>query len=161
MCAALVGRAVKFAQYDLLTDRNNLRKLYEFCSGERKSAFRIEVERIGNTVVLIRSEEKDRIELQPKPVIYGRSFERVCARPAKREDLSSRVVVRFLHLLLPSFSNLFGYLAFYSLDAYSVFGATLGLIAELHISINSSLIIEGGGMKFPLFTQIQNIFHPK
>lgn len=46
-----------FSKIDLITDRNNLRKLLNFVTGNPKS-FRIEVERVGRTTIFTRNEEK-------------------------------------------------------------------------------------------------------
>ncbi len=87
---------MKFAQYDLLTDRNNLRKLFEFCwKNKPKKPFRIDVERIGNTVVFIRWEEEEDVGENSMQNEYGRGFLEACSQPAHPDDLSSRLVVRF------------------------------------------------------------------
>lgn len=73
----LDGQQCNFQKYDIVTDRNNLRKLFNYCcidnnnnnSDDHDSPivpeyhsfknFRIDIQRIGNVVVLIRREKTD------------------------------------------------------------------------------------------------------
>jgi hypothetical protein len=60
-----------FKSIDIITDRNNLRKLLKWISGDRAS-FRIDVQRVGNTVLFQRWDEKI---LDVAIHGYGREFE--------------------------------------------------------------------------------------
>jgi hypothetical protein len=64
-----------FSKIDLITDRNNLRKLLNFVTGNPKS-FRIEVERVGRTTVFTRCEEKTSENIPPGEFRgFGHQFE--------------------------------------------------------------------------------------
>ena len=47
-----------FKNVDFVTDRNNLRKLYNFVESSADKSFRIDFQKIDNTIFMIRSEEK-------------------------------------------------------------------------------------------------------
>lgn len=61
LCSILENRPINFRKYDIVTDRNNLRKLFNFCVRYEalEKSFRIDVQRIGDVVVLIRNEQND------------------------------------------------------------------------------------------------------
>ncbi|KAF8253318.1 hypothetical protein K440DRAFT_679235 [Wilcoxina mikolae CBS 423.85] len=64
-----------FSKIDLITDRNNLRKLLNFVTGNPK-AFRIEVERVGGTTLFTRCEEKTSEHIFPGEFRgFGHQFE--------------------------------------------------------------------------------------
>jgi hypothetical protein len=60
-----------FENVDFVTDRNNLRKLFNFVESSADKSFRIEFQKIGNTIFLIRNEEKTEEVCND----YGKSFE--------------------------------------------------------------------------------------
>jgi hypothetical protein len=56
---------------DFVTDRNNLRKLFNFVDKSADKSFRIDFQKIGNFIVLIRNEEKTKEICND----YGKDFE--------------------------------------------------------------------------------------
>ena len=60
-----------FRKVDIVTDRNNLRKLLDFIEGTRKESFRINFQLIGNMLILIRDEENAKQFCDD----YGKDFE--------------------------------------------------------------------------------------
>lgn len=61
-----------FSTVDIVSDRNNLRKLLDFVEGNRKESFRIDFQHIGNILVLIRNEENTTQFCDD----YGKDFEK-------------------------------------------------------------------------------------
>ena len=64
-------------QVDLVTDRNNLRKLMHVICGTRLSDFRIDIELVGNTLLFNRWEKFDKEDVMPGEFKgYGKQFEK-------------------------------------------------------------------------------------
>ena len=69
-----------YASLDIITDRNNLRKLLKWIEGSSQSDFRIDLQLCGeNTVVLGRWESKP-VETNPWKLGYGMNFEKYTTR---------------------------------------------------------------------------------
>ncbi|KNC84510.1 hypothetical protein SARC_03284 [Sphaeroforma arctica JP610] len=66
-----------FSDVDIVSDRNNIRKLHSFLEGTRTKDFRIDVCRVGDLVLLQRVEPKD-VDY-PEHAGFGFDFERVYA----------------------------------------------------------------------------------
>lgn len=64
----------EFSQVDVVTDRNNLRKLLNFVEAQADESFRIDFQRVGNMLVLIRCEERSSMLCDD----YGKDFEQKC-----------------------------------------------------------------------------------
>lgn len=52
---------IDFQEFDLITDAINLQKIFAFCKGDSEGLFRIDLERIGDTIVATRAEGADQI----------------------------------------------------------------------------------------------------
>jgi hypothetical protein len=61
MCQALsiMKPGFNFEGVDLVTNRNNLRKLFDFIGNKRPRAFRIDLDIIHNTLLMTRREKSD------------------------------------------------------------------------------------------------------
>lgn len=62
-----------FPSVDILTSRNNLRKLFRWVNGKSDKDFRIDLEMVENTLVMIRYEKK---VMEPAGLGYGHEFEK-------------------------------------------------------------------------------------
>lgn len=62
-----------FNSVDILTSRNNLRKLFRWVNGKSDKDFRIDLEMVENTMVLTRYERK---LMEPAGLGYGHEFEK-------------------------------------------------------------------------------------
>ena len=96
MCSAIEKRQINLAQYDVLTDIGNLRKIYSYCEGGVE-ACRIELERMGNMVILTRCDEKDMEDYNnppDRPPSYGQAYEKLSKRLANKEDRCFRLISR-------------------------------------------------------------------
>ncbi len=87
---------MNFQQYDLFTDSQNLRRLYEFFSQKKAVPLRIEVERIGKTVVLIGCQKDDHFLVKPDQKMFGMDFPKVCTVKSHRDDVTTRLLSRFI-----------------------------------------------------------------
>lgn len=76
-----------FKNIDFATDRNNLRKLLNFVEGSADEAFRIDFQKVGNLVALIRHEEQTSMFCDD----YGKDFENKYTR-ARGEGSHRRIV---------------------------------------------------------------------
>ena len=78
-------------QVDLVTDRNNLRKLMHVISATRHSDFRIDMELVGNTLLFERWEKFDREDVDSKKFTgFGKQFEKnMTLYPANLTDSGS------------------------------------------------------------------------
>jgi len=65
-------RSFDFKTVDFVTDRNNLRKIMRWISGPADQDFRIDVQRVGKTIILQRWEEKSRESARPG---YAQGFD--------------------------------------------------------------------------------------
>lgn len=63
-----------WSEVSVVTDRNNLRKLLNFVESSAEDSFRVDFQRVGNMIALIRCEEKTREFCDD----YGSDFERLC-----------------------------------------------------------------------------------
>ena len=82
ICSSMSGKDLKFQDYDFCTDRNNLRKIYSIASSTRSNGdgpCRIDIERVGNLIALIRVERTD--VSKDHYGNFGHSFEHVMTRP--------------------------------------------------------------------------------
>ena len=85
LSAQLTQRNVQFQQYNFCTWRNNLRKLYSLISctrTKRDGPFRIDVERVGNLIILCIVEAK--YEMVVASDNYGFLFESVNTEPINK-----------------------------------------------------------------------------
>ena len=78
-----------FDSVNILTHRNSLRKLFNFISGRAKDSFRIDVQIIRDTLVLVRREQNWNKVLFGQTVGYGRSFENAFTTPVKGLEQST------------------------------------------------------------------------
>jgi len=70
---------IDFADIDLVTNRNSLRNLLNFASGEVYENFRIDLDIIQSTLFLTRHEEStDELVQGTFSQGYGRNFEKYC-----------------------------------------------------------------------------------
>lgn len=60
-----------FQKYDIITDSLNLQKLFAFCVGGNEGLFRIDFERVGNTLVALRCESSDLMEIDYESYDYS------------------------------------------------------------------------------------------
>jgi len=81
-----------FKQIDLVTDRNNLRKLLQAISGIRRSDFRINIELVGNTLLFQRWEKFDQDFVTPSEFKgFGKHFEQsLTTHPADLRNAGSQ-----------------------------------------------------------------------
>lgn len=69
-----------FQQYDLITDCVNLQKIFAFCKGDEEGGmFRIDLERVGQTVIASRVEGSDVVAIDFDS--YDQNLRSVCSRP--------------------------------------------------------------------------------
>ena len=61
-----------FNTVDIVTDRNNLRKLFEFVEGSKNDSFRVDFQKLGNMILLVRNDEHVKGFCDD----YNKSFER-------------------------------------------------------------------------------------
>jgi hypothetical protein len=69
---------VSFQNVDVVTNRNSLRKLFNFISGRSYSDFRIDIHMVKNTLFLTRREKNIREVLHGSQGSFGHGFERAC-----------------------------------------------------------------------------------
>jgi len=79
-----------FREIDLVTNRNSLRKLLNFASGDVDKNFRIDLDVIHSTLFLTRHEQSSE-ELTQKMLSqsYGHNFERACTEYEEGLDEST------------------------------------------------------------------------
>ena len=75
-------------QAELVTDRNNLRKLFDFVEGKSKKAFRIDLQCIRGLLVFVRNDEESRMFCDD----YGKDFERRFTQEGLNQGAYRRVV---------------------------------------------------------------------
>ena len=79
-----------FGSVDLVTNRNSLRKLFNFASGRAPQSWRVDVNLVQNTLILTRRERSTREVIQgSRNVGYGHNFERAFTKPQKGLEDSS------------------------------------------------------------------------
>lgn len=85
---SLMNPFYQFTDIDVLADRNNLRVLLEFCQGKANGPFRLDLNSILNTLVIVRNESKWWKFSDGKN--HGCNFERFFTAPSKgMEDATS------------------------------------------------------------------------
>jgi len=73
------GKKFDFSKYHFITDRNNLKKLFNLCIGSDYARFRIDFERIKNTIIIDRF-DLDESEEEIKAAETGFTFEDKCCK---------------------------------------------------------------------------------
>ncbi|CDW53962.1 hypothetical protein TTRE_0000223101 [Trichuris trichiura] len=91
--ASRTGKSFDLKQFDLVTDCINLQKLFTFCKGEDACGFfRIDLERIGETILATRVEGQDVINIDFPS--FDQSLKQTCCAPLQLEldGAHSRIV---------------------------------------------------------------------
>ncbi|KAL2691385.1 hypothetical protein Neosp_001770 [[Neocosmospora] mangrovei] len=78
----VMNPAVKFSDVDILTNRNSLRHLLDFCRGKGRDSFRIDLYLIQNTLVIERRERSTKEMIRGSGNSgFGHSFEEAVTEP--------------------------------------------------------------------------------
>ncbi len=88
----------KFEDVDVVTDRNNLKKLFNFASGRARDSFRIDLEMVQNTLFMTRRDRNTRsfIHMSKHPG-FGHNFERAftTSEPGLEDSTGHHRVLRY------------------------------------------------------------------
>ncbi|KAJ0158215.1 hypothetical protein CTA2_12064 [Colletotrichum tanaceti] len=74
--AAAMGRDVSFDDVDVVTNRNSLRKLLDFCSPRSQESFRLHLHLVRDTLIIERCEKHTREFVAGSTRGWGRNFEK-------------------------------------------------------------------------------------
>lgn len=70
-----------FSSIDIVSDRNNLRKLTRWIEGSPNADFRIDLHLVGRSTVLFARHEANAVEPDPSRLGYGHNFEKETTKP--------------------------------------------------------------------------------
>ena len=89
-----------FTSMDIITDRNNLRKLTRFVEGPISSEgdFRIDMQLVGESTVLFVRHEEKALESAPERHGYGHNFEKITTEfyPGCEESIGHHRIVTYV-----------------------------------------------------------------
>ncbi|KAK1987279.1 hypothetical protein LZ30DRAFT_580290 [Colletotrichum cereale] len=96
--AASMNRDASFDDIDIVTNRNSLRKLFDFCDGRSRESFRLNLHLVRNALIVERCEKHAReIIGGSRNSGWGRNFEKASAKfpPGLAESMSHHRTLRY------------------------------------------------------------------
>ena len=95
VCAAIEERSVNLAEFDLLCSPRELELLHKFCAGFSLGTFHIDVQRLGNTVLLSERVSNSAARRYERISAQIRKLKKAFTRPINEADLSFKQIARY------------------------------------------------------------------